>query len=64
MRGLKRGMRVRVLGGDHFGRIGVIRDVSPNLSRLETESDVQVLEIELDGFGLVVVPKSNVEPIE
>jgi hypothetical protein len=64
MRGLKRGMRVRVLGGDYFGKIGVIRDVSPNLSRLETESDVQVLEVELDGFGLVVIPKSNVEPIE
>lgn len=61
--GLRKGIRVRILGGEHFGQIGVVKDVSPKLRRLETESEAQVLEVEVKGFGEVIIPKSNVEPI-
>ena len=63
-KGLRRGMKVRVLGGEHFGQIGVIKNTSPQLSELETESETQVLDVELKGVRSIVIPKSNVELVE
>ena len=63
-RELRKDVRVRILGGEYFGQIGVVKNVSPKPRRIETESEIQVLEVELEGFGPAVIPKSNVEPIE
>lgn len=62
--GLRSGARVRVLGGEFFGQIGLVKNLSPKLGKLETESEVQILEVELERHGTILVPKSNVEPIE
>lgn len=62
--GLTKGMRVRVLGGEYFGQIGVVNDLSPKSGKLETESEVQVLEVVLQKLGPIIIPKANVEPIE
>jgi len=64
MEGLRPGLPVRVIGPPYFGAIGRIVDLPVELQTVETESQVRVLEAELDDGRRVVVPRANVEMIE
>jgi hypothetical protein len=56
------GTRVRILGGPYFGRVGLVSS-SPKLTRLETDSEVQAFEVEIEGLGSKIIPKTNIEPL-
>ena len=61
---LEIGSKVRVIREPYFGRIGVVRALPPELKRIETESMVRVLELELEDGSRITLPRANVEIIE
>ena len=48
----------------HFGRIGRVRALPPDLQQVESEARVRVLELEFESGERAVVPRANVEVIE
>lgn len=58
------GTLVRVIREPHFGRIGKVTALPPELASLETEAKVRVLEVQLEEGDKVMLPRANVELIE
>lgn len=62
--GLETGTQVRVIRQPHFGRIGRVVELPPELRPLESEARVRVLVVEFEGTGeRATVPRANVEII-
>lgn len=62
--GLALGSLVRVIRAPHFGRVGQVVELPPELRRLETEAMVRVLVVVFPEDGTrVVVPRANAEII-
>jgi len=64
LEGLKPGLPVRIIGHPYFGALGKVTSLPIDLQKVETESDVRVLEVELEDGQRVFVPRANVELIE
>jgi hypothetical protein len=64
LEGLKPGLPVRIIGPPYFGAIGHVQNLPVELQTVETESQVRVLEVELEDGRKVTVPRANVEMIE
>ncbi len=62
--GLDVGMSVRIIREPHFGAIGKVVSLPVELTDIETEAHVRVLEVELDNKEKVTLPRANVEIIE
>jgi hypothetical protein len=62
--GLELGASVRIIREPHFGEIGKVTGLPPELTALETEAKVRVLEVELESGERVVLPRANIEMIE
>lgn len=62
--GMRVGTHIRIIREPHFGGLGTVVDLPVELRRIETESSVRVVEIELDNGERVIVPRANVEIIE
>ncbi len=62
--GLTSGTLVRLIREPHFGAIGRVISLPVELQKIETESYVRVLEVELENGERVVMPRANVEIIE
>lgn len=62
--GLELGTKVRIIREPHFGELGRVIRLPPELAVIETEAKVRVLEVELDSGARVVLPRANVEIIE
>ena len=64
MHGLEGGSLIRVIRHPHFGKLGKVVSLPPQLQKLESESSARVLEVEFDNGQKAVVPRANVEMIE
>jgi len=62
--GLVPGTPIRVIREPYFGALGVVVSLPVQLQWIETESEVRVLEAELEDGRHVVIPRANVEIIE
>lgn len=62
--GMTAGTLVRIIQEPYFGVVGHVRSLPPTLVRVETESSVRIVEIELEDGERVLVPRANVEIIE
>jgi transcription antitermination factor NusG len=62
--GMAAGTLVRIIQEPYFGVVGHVRSLPPELARVETESSVRIVEIELEDGERVLVPRANVEIIE
>jgi hypothetical protein len=62
--GLEVGSAIRVIREPHFGRLGRVVDLPPELRLLETEAKVRVLEVEFEDGTRTILPRANVEMIE
>lgn len=58
------GDSVRIIREPYFGLIGKVSNLPPEPTMIPTESEVRVLEVELDGERKVIVPRANVEILE
>jgi hypothetical protein len=63
-RGLAIGAIVRVIREPHFGKLGKVTALPPELALLETEAKVRVLEMQLDNGQKIILPRANVELME
>jgi hypothetical protein len=62
--GLEIGSPVRIIREPHFGALGAVSNLPPELRQIETEAKVRILEVELQNGEKVIVPRANVEMIE
>ena len=62
--GLRQGDRVRIIRQPHFGLIGEVAELTPDLVEIETEAKVRVLRVLSEQGGTITVPRANVEIIE
>jgi hypothetical protein len=62
--GLKIGDHVRIIRDPLFGRLGQVIALHPELTKIETESEVRVLEVQFADKAMATIPRANVEIIE
>lgn len=62
--GLKIGTVVRIIRQPFFGSLATVTDLPIELRKMETESRVRVLEVELQDGKRVTLPRANVEIFE
>jgi len=62
--GMVPGTPIRIIRQPYFGAIGKVHSLPVELQRLESESKVRVVNIELENGEVVMVPRANVEIIE
>jgi hypothetical protein len=62
--GLTEGYPVRVIRQPHFGRLGKVSGLPPELQKLESESKARVLEVEFGDGTKAIIPRANVEMLE
>ncbi len=55
---------IRIIREPHFGVIGTVKSLPPELTMIGSESHARVLEVTLDGGEVIVVPRANVEVLE
>ena len=62
--GLTIGTPIRIIREPYFGALGTVINMPVNLLKINSESDVRVLEAKLEDSRIVSVPRANVEIIE
>ncbi|TRO48693.1 hypothetical protein E2P65_02410 [Candidatus Bathyarchaeota archaeon] len=62
--GMKAGTKIRIIRKPYFGALGTVVSLPVELQKVESESSVRVIEIELESGERVIVPRANVEIIE
>jgi len=55
---------VRIIREPHFGVIGIVKSLPPELTKIGSESHVRVLEVDLPGGETLVIPRANIEVLE
>lgn len=55
---------IRIIREPHFGVIGTVKSLPPELTVIGSESHARVLEVQLDGGEVIVVPRANIEVLE
>ena len=61
---LEVGSSVRIIREPYFGKLGRVTELPVELQNLETEAQVRVLRVELEGGQQTTLPRANVEAIE
>ena len=62
--GLAEGAHLRAIRAPHFGRVGKVTALPPELQTVESETRVRVLEVEFENGDRAIVPRANVELIQ
>jgi hypothetical protein len=62
--GMKAGTPVRIIREPYFGEIAIVVSLPVELQKVESESHVRVVEVQLDNGDKVIVPRANVEILE
>jgi hypothetical protein len=62
--GMTIGSPIRVIRMPHFGALGEVVDLPPELQKLETEAKVRVLKVRFTDGREEILPRANVEMIE
>jgi len=55
---------IRIIREPHFGVIGIVKSLPPELTVIGSESHARVLEVSLEGGEVIVVPRANIEVLE
>ncbi len=62
--GLGLGDRVRLIREPFFGMMGTVKSLTSDLTTIDTEARLRVMDVELTDGRVVTVPRANVEVIE
>ncbi|MDH4186922.1 MAG: hypothetical protein OEV08_07985, partial [Nitrospira sp.] len=62
--GIRIGDQVRIIRDPLFGRIGEVASLPSDLRKIQTESEVRVLEVRFADGSHVMIPRTNIELIE
>jgi hypothetical protein len=63
-KGLEVGSLIRAIRQPYFGRLGKVTALPAELTPLETEAKVRVLEVDFGDGSHILLPRANVEMIE
>lgn len=55
---------IRIIREPHFGVIGTVKSLPPELTVIGSESRARVLEVTLDSGEVIVIPRANIEVLE
>lgn len=55
---------VRIIREPHFGRIGTVAELPPELVKIPTESHVRIMRVRLESGEIITVPRANTELLE
>lgn len=55
---------IRIIREPHFGVIGTVKSLPPELTVIGSESHARVLEVTLDSGEVIVIPRANIEVLE
>ncbi len=55
---------IRIIREPHFGVIGTVKSLPPELTVIGSESHARVLEVTLESGEVIVVPRANIEVLE
>ena len=58
------GEPIRIIREPHFGVIGTVKSLPPELTVIGSESHARVLEVTLDSGEVIVIPRANIEVLE
>jgi len=61
--GITEGSLVRVIRSPNFGKIGTVKELPPELRKMESETMVRIAIIDIDGSQFEI-PRSNLEVVE
>jgi len=62
--GMNKGDSLRVIRGNHFGEIVEVTDLPVELTVVDSETKVRVVEVQLGSGEKLLLPRANVETIE
>jgi len=62
--GMRAGTPVRIIREPYFGEIATVVSLPVELQKVDSESSVRVVEVQLENGEIVVVPRANVEILE
>jgi transcription antitermination factor NusG len=62
--GMDPGSPIRVIRKPYFGVLGTVVSLPHNLTKMESETKVRVVEVKLETGETVILPRANVETIE
>ncbi len=57
------GSLIRVIRAPYFGKVGKVRSLPPELTKMESETMVRVAEIEFKDGSIEIIPRANLEMI-
>ena len=57
------GSLIRVIRGPYFGRVGKVKSLPTELTKMESETLVRVAEIEFENGSIEIIPRANLEMI-
>jgi transcription antitermination factor NusG len=57
------GSLIRVIRAPYFGKVGKVRSLPPELTKMESETMVRVAEIEFEDGSIEIIPRANLEMI-
>ena len=60
---ISEGSLVRVIRAPFFGKVGSVKSLPPELTKMESETLVRVAEISFEDGGLEIIPRANLEMI-
>ena len=62
--GLQVGSPVRVIRAPHFGQLGEVTELPPELQVVESGAKVRILKVRFQDRSEALIPRANVEMIE
>jgi hypothetical protein len=62
--GLQVGSLIRVIRVPHFGELGQVSELPPELVTIESEAKVRILKVRFQDGSEAILPRANVEMIE
>ena len=62
--GMRPGTKIKIIREPYFGEIGTVADLIVKPQKVETESTVRVIRVQLENGKNVIVPRANVEIVQ
>ena len=60
---ISEGSLIRIIRAPYFGKVGTVKSLPPELTKMESETLVRVAEIEFEDGSVEIIPRANLEMI-
>ena len=54
---------VRIIREPNFGQVGIVKALPTKLTKMESETEVRIAEIEFNDGSIKIIPRANLEMI-